>query len=431
MKTTDRMKKSQGFAHAINYFLSAAVLPILALSLTPSPSRAAGVDAVLVAGGFLNPLYVAAPPGDTKRLFVTEQQGKIKIINIPSGTVNPTPFLDLTFEVAQNQGEGILGMTFDPNYAVNGHFYVCYTTSSGGAFGVGVSHVARFTVSSDPDFTDPATEVTVITADQPETDHNWDWIGFSNRANDEGNLYICAGDGGGLEDKAPGHLPGGNAQSTQSLLGKILRIHIENDGSYTIPPNNPFFGSTQDKQEVWAYGLRNPFRASFDRQTGNMFIGDVGETLREEVDVNQSTNPGGGENYGWRLREGLIQNPRYANIPPPPNAVDPVLDYTHEDTGICVIGGYVYRGRSVRSLRGLYVFGDCFGSKNGTFTGRVFTLRYSRGTATNFTDITDDLFPTRVGGIAVGPITSFGEDPNGEIYITDLNGNVFKIVQGR
>ena len=324
-------------------------------------------------------------------------------------------------------------MTFDPNYATNGHFYVSYTTDSGGLFGQGVSHVARFTVSADPDVGDPGSEVAIITADQPQHDHNFDWIGFSPRLGDAGNLYICSGDGGNTEDMGPGHIePGGNAQSTQTLLGKILRIHLHDDGSYSIPPNNPFFGSPPPtKQEIFCYGLRNPFRASFDPRTGTMFIGDVGEHDREEVDVQNLSNPGGGENYGWRVREGFIQNPAYPDDPPPPNALDPIMDYDHVTTGQCVIGGYIYRGRKARDLRGLYVFGDCFGPETGDFTGRIFTLNYRRGVVSDFQDITSQLFPTRVGGYTLGGLTSIGEDASGELYLTDLNGNVFKIRQSR
>ena len=407
--------------------LKAGLLPILALSLTISTSRA-GIEAVRIATGFTIPVYLCAPPGDVSRLFVAEQHGLIKIIKLPSRKVNPTPFLDISSEVGQGQGTGILGMTFDPNYASNGHFYVSYTTDNDGIFHQGTSHVARFTVSADPNVADPASEVTVITADQTQPDHDFDWIGFSPRPNDAGNLYICSGDGGGPEDNGPNHIePGGNAQSTQTLLGKILRIHIEDDGSYTIPPNNPFSGSQTDRQEIWAFGLRNPFRASFDPKNGTMFIGDVGEHDREEVDVNLASNPGSGQNFGWRVREGLIQNPFYPNDPPPPDAVDPIIDYEHDATGECVIGGYVYRGSTVRDLRGLYVFGDCFGPDGGDHTGRVFTLVYQGGVASDFTDITSELFPTRIGGYTLGSLTSMGEDANGEIYLTDYSGNVFQI----
>jgi glucose/arabinose dehydrogenase len=431
MKTPSKITKSLAISRSIRRFLSAGLLGILIMTLSVRVGYAS-IGAVRIATGLAIPLYVCAPPGDTGRIFIAEQHGQIKIVDLTTNTVLPTPFLDISSEVGQGQGTGILGMTFDPNYSTNGFFYVSYTTDRGGVFNQGVSHVARFTVSSDPNFADPGSEVTVITADQPAHAHNWDWIGFSPRIGDENNLYICSGDGGVNEDDGPGTIePDGNAQSTETLLGKILRIHIEDDGSYTIPLDNPFFGSPTEKQEIFAYGLRNPFRASFVLATGDMLIGDVGEQDREEVDVNLASNPGGGENYGWRYREGFIQNPFYEDDPPPPNAVDPIIDYTHADTGICVIGGYVYRGRKVRDLRGHYVFGDCFGPDTGDFTGRIFTLRYKNGVASDFQDITSQLFPTRVGGYTLSGVTSLGEDASGELYITTLGGDVFKIRGGR
>ena len=437
MKNTQTHKRA--FARAFRCFLASGFLPLLALAVT-MPTGHAALEAVRVATGFNTPLYVCAPPGDTTRIFVAEQHGKIKIINLPSGTVNATPFLDISSEVGQGQGPGILGMTFDPDYATNGHFYVSWTSADDGVFGSGISYVARYTVSADPNVADPATEVRIISADQPDTDHNFDWIGFSNRLGDEGNLYICSGDGGGLNDNAPNHLqPFGNAQSLETLLGKILRIHIEADGTYTIPADNPFFGMPLPvRQEIWAFGLRNPFRASFVPVTGDFLIGDVGETEREELDVQRASNPGGGENYGWRYREGLIANPFFDGDPLPPdfNPVDPILDYSHDDTGVCIIGGYVYQGSVVTELQGLYVFGDCFGlTSTGVLTGKVFTLHYEDGVASDFQDITSQLFPTKVGGYELTGITSFGEDANGEIYITTLgetigvNGDVFKISQ--
>ena len=213
----------------------------LALTMTTSEAE---LEATRIATGLTLPLYVCAPPGDTSRIFVPEQHGKIKIVDLTTNTVLPTPFLDLTAIVGQGQGTGILGMTFDPNYAVNGHFYVSYTTDLGGVFDRGVSHVARFTVSADPNVADPGSEVTVITVDQPDHDHNVNWIGFGPRAGDENNLYICSGDGG-VKNDAPNDpaFPDGYGQSTETLLGKILRIHIEDDGSYTIPVDNPFFGA--------------------------------------------------------------------------------------------------------------------------------------------------------------------------------------------
>ena len=172
--------------------------------------------------------------------------------------------------------------------------------------------------------------------------------------------------------------PGGNGQSTQTLFGKILRIHPEAaPGTYTIPPDNPFFGQPPPvKQEIWAYGLRNPWQFSWDRQTRAMFIGDVGQATREEIDVQKPSNPGGGENYGWRFKEGFVQSP-CSQPTPPPGLTDPIFDYEHT-TGICIIGGYVYRGSKVRDLRGLYVFADTFGPDGGDFTGKIWTLPLRR-----------------------------------------------------
>jgi hypothetical protein len=396
-----------------------------------APSGRAAMEAFRVATGLTIPLYVCAPPRDTARIFVAEQGGKIKIVDLTTNTVLPAPYLDITNRVGQGQGTGILGMTFDPNYASNGYFYVCYTTNSGGEWNGGVSYVSRFKVTSDPNVADPASEKIVISADQVTHQHHFGWIGFSPRTGEANDLYICSGDGGANEDTGFGTVvPNGNAQATTVILGKILRIHIEADGSYTIPPDNPFFGSQTDRQEILSYGMRNPYRASFDTHSGDFLIGDVGETQREELDTQLASNPGGGENYGWHFREGLIQNKYFENDPPPPNAVDPILDYEHGTTGSCIIGGYLYHGKKVQDLKNLYVFGDCFGP--GTdFTGHVFTLRYRNGTASNLTEITSQLFPTRVGGYTLGALTSLGEDAFGELYITDLNGNVFKIRKGR
>lgn len=406
-----------------------------ALLFLAAPLIQAGIDAERIATGFKQPLGLAAPPGDTSRLFVIEQTGKIKIIQLASRTVNATPFLDVSGEItALGTEQGLLGLTFDPNYAANGRFYIAYT-APGGSFGNGVSHIAQLTVSANPNIADPASERTLLMFDQPQTNHNSGWLGFSPRRGDEGNLYIHSGDGGHFDDTGIGHIePGGNAQSTRTLLGKILRIHIEDaPGTYSIPANNPFFGSPTEKQEIWLWGLRNPWRNSFDRKTGDMYLGDVGQGEREEIDVQKASHPGGGENYGWRVREGFIQNPRFAGEPPPPGAVDPIFDYPHT-TGQTVIGGFVYRGRQVRDLRGLYVFADYLGGENGDFTGKIWTLRYDGVTASDFTDITADLFPTRRGNYSLLNPTSFGEDAAGELYLTDFGGgigSVYKIVRGR
>jgi glucose/arabinose dehydrogenase len=387
-----------------------------------------GVDAIRVASGLTQPLFVTAPPGDSGRLFILQQNGRILILNLATGTLNATPFLTLTGLAAAGE-QGLLGMAFDPNYATNGKFYLNFTVP-GGAFGNGVTHVSQFTVSANRNIADPNSERILLRFDHPQANHNGGWIGFSPRAGDANNLYIATGDGGGGNDQGPGHIePGGNAQSLTTLLGKMLRIHINSAaGTYTIPPNNPFVGVTGARGEIWAFGLRNPFRNSFDRQTGRMFIGDVGQSSREEIDVQQPTNPGGGENYGWRVREGSVQNPAFPGVPTPPGAINPIFDYPRS-VGRTVIGGYVYRGQQIPNLRGVYVFGDFLGPDSGPGTGQIFTLNYNGTIASNFQNITGQLFPTSAGGFTLANLSSLGEDANGELYITDIgNGSVFKIV---
>ena len=388
-----------------------------------------GLDAIRVASGLTSPLFATAPPGDFNRLFIVQQNGVIRILNLNAGTLNAAPFL--TISGLKTGGEqGLLGLAFDPAYASNGKFYVKCTVA-GGAFNAGVNQIRQYQVSSNPDIADttPANIKTMLAIDQPETNHNGGWIGFSPRTNDDHNLYIATGDGGNSNDQdgGVGHIePGGNAQNTTTLLGKMLRIHVDPiAGTYTIPSNNPFFGSTTSRQEIFAFGLRNPFRDSFDRLNGRMFIGDVGQSTREEVDVQQATNPGGGENYGWRLREGTIAtptgNPVVGGARPPGN-VDPILDYPRS-TGGTVIGGYVYRGAQFPALQGIYVFGDYL-------AGKIFTLNFDGTTASNFQDITSQLFPisTNGGSVSLSALSAFGEDAAGELYMTDIgNGNVYKI----
>ncbi len=411
--------------------MRATICSLILAAISPCGLRAQivpGLDAIRVASGLTQPLFVTAQPGDFGRLFIVQQNGQIRILNLATGTLNSTPFLTLT-GLAAGAEQGLLGMAFDPNYAANGKFYLNFTVP-GGAFGNGVTHVSQFTVSANPNVANASSEKILLRFDQPQANHNGGWIGFSPRAGDANNLYIATGDGGGANDQGTGHIePGGNAQSKATLLGKMLRIHINSvAGTYTIPPNNPFVGVTGARQEIWALGLRNPFRNSFDRQTGRMFIGDVGQSAREEIDVQQPTNPGGGENYGWRVREGSIQNPAFPGTPTPPGAVNPIFDYPRS-VGRTVIGGYVYRGQQIPNLRGVYVFGDFVGPDTGPSAGQIFTLNYSGTIASNFQNITAQLFPTSAGGFALGNLSSLGEDANGELYITDIsNGSVFKIV---
>jgi glucose/arabinose dehydrogenase len=410
-----------------------SIVACFGVAVGVSAQTVPGLDAIRVASGLSSPLFTTAPPGDFSRLFIVQQNGQIRILNLTTGTLNATPFLAV-LNIVSGGEQGLLGLAFDPNYATNGKFYVNYT-APGGAFNAGITKIVQYQVSSNPDIADttPANIKTLLSFDQPQTNHNGGWIGFSPRVGDDHNLYIATGDGGNADDQGPGHIePGGNAQNNTTLLGKMLRIHVDpTTGTYTIPANNPFFGSATLKQEIWLFGLRNPFRDSFDRSTGRMFIGDVGQDTREEIDVQQSTNAGGGENYGWRLREGTIATPTGNPVvggSRPPGNVDPILDYPHT-TGQTVIGGYIYRGQQIPALHGVYVFGDYLGPEPGS-TGKVFSLNYNGTSASNFQDITSQLFPipTTGGNVSLVNLSSFGEDASGELYLTDIgNGNVYKI----
>ena len=398
-----------------------------------------GLDAIRVASGLTLPVFVTAPPGDFNRIFILQQSGEVRILHLDTGVLNAAPFL--TISGLSTAGElGLLGFAFDPDYASNGKFYV-NVAAPGGAFGQGETKIIQYQVSSDPDLADttPANIKTMLSFDQPQNNHNGGWIGFSPRANDDHNLYIASGDGGGSNDRGTGHIePGGNAQNKTTLLGKMLRIHVDPpSGTYTIPANNPYATpspspSPTPRPEIWLLGLRNPWRNSFDRATGRMFMADVGQSTREEIDVQQQTNPGGGENYGWRDREGLVQNPAYPTptASPTPNRgwIDPVYDYPRT-TGRAVVGGYVYRGAQFPALQGIYVFGDYIGP-TPSGPAKVFTLNYDGTTASNFQDITAQLFPipTTGGNVSLVSLSSFGEDAAGELYLTDIgNGSVYKL----
>ena len=387
-----------------------------------------------VAAGLDWPVFLTAPPGDTTRVFIVEgHTGSIRILRLSDLTLLPTAFLTVP-GVSQGTEQGLLGLAFHPNYASNGYFYVYYTNPD--------TQVVRYQVSGDPNVANPGSATPVLSFVQPQPNHNGGWIGFG----PDHELYISSGDGGASDDNAEGHTPDiGNGQDiTDNLLGKILRIDIDGDDfpldpakNYAIPAGNPFVGVSGD-DEIWAYGLRNPWRPSFDRATGNFYIADVGQGACEEIDVQYQSSPGG-ENYGWRLREALIATPTVGiGGPKPPGAIDPILNYPHSGAscsgpdlgpgfvGIAITGGYVYRG-PVTQLIGRYFFAD-FG------TARLWSLVWD-GTApifangTNFTGLTDHTgdpaFTPNVGSI--GSVSSFGEDAAGNLYIIDLDGEIFRL----
>jgi glucose/arabinose dehydrogenase len=374
-------------------------------------AAAAQLKSVRVTGGLAQPLFLCAPPGDQNRLFIVEQNtGRIRIFDRPSNRVLTTPFL--TVSGLTTTGErGLLGLAFHPDYAANGFFYVNYTGTGGR------TEIARFKVRDDPatsNTADPASRTVLLTYNQPESNHNGGWLGFGL----DGYLYISSGDGGGGNDR---HGAIGNGQDRTSLLGKILRIDVNSGALYGIPDGNPFKGHLTFRNEIWAFGLRNPWRCSIDRQTGDLWIGDVGQSAREEIDFNPAGV--GGLNFGWRPREGFIQNPAYDGSPYPlenplTTATNPVHDYGR-GLGVSVTGGYMYRGAAMPSLRGTYFFAD-YGS------ARIWSFTFNGTSIANLQERTAEL---NSNPVRIGNISSFGEDAEGEIYICDYaDGEIYKIV---
>jgi glucose/arabinose dehydrogenase len=407
---------------------------LLALASLAIPSASgAQFETLRVATSLDRPVFLTSAPGDATRAFIAEQHtGEVRILRLPSYTLENTPFVTVPGISAGNE-QGLLGLAFHPDYETNGYFYVYITDPD--------SRVLRYQVSLDPDVANAGSETQILEFAQPHLNHNAGWIGFG----PDGYLYIASGDGGGGYDNGTGHTSGiGNAQDlTNNFLGKIIRVDVDVDDfpmdpgrNYAVPADNPFVGVAGD-DEIWAYGLRNPYRASFDRATGDLYIGDVGQETCEELNVQPSTSTGG-ENYGWRLREGTIQTPIVGG-PAPVGAIDPILDYPHPGNsercsdpgtgyeGFAVTGGLVYRG-PIAELQGRYFFADFS-------TEKVWSLLWdgsapSSFDGTNYTDLTDHSsdprFTPDLGSI--GSISSFGEDAGGNLYVLDLfGGEVFLV----
>ena len=376
------------------------------------PAVPGPVRTTRVALGLNRPVFVTAPPGDTDRLFIVEQHtGRIRILDLDSGQIRSAPFLDIN-GLSRGNEQGLLGLAFHPEYASNGTFYVNFNDSRGD------TQIVRYLVSSqNADVANANSAFTILSIDQPFSNHNGGWIGFG----PDGYLYISTGDGGSGDD------PGNRAQDiTNQLLGKILRIDINRDQfpadaqrNYAVPSSNPFVGRAGD-DEIWAYGLRNPWRMSFDRETGDLYIGDVGQRAREEISFQPAASEGG-ENYGWRVMEGFrcFDNSQTGSNPPcgHTSLVPPLHDYPRS-SGFSVTGGYVYRG-PIDELDGKYFFAD-YGS------ARIWSIEHDGTTVTEFLEWTDTFVPD-VGQI--DEISAFGEDAFGNLYVVDLGGEVFKLVQ--
>ena len=346
-----------------------------------------------VASGLNFPLFLTAPPNDVTRLFVVEKGGTIRIVS--NGAVLPTPFLDVSALVSGGPEQGLLGLAFDPAYINNKRFFITYTDHGDSV------KLAQYHVSNDPNVAVSTADRVLLSVFKPETNHNGGMLDFG----PDGMLYSGFGDGGGAGD------PYSKGQDRSDLLGSMIRIDVRSGNGYAVPPNNPWAGSAAP--ELWNYGLRNPWRWSFDHLTGDLYIGDVGQDSREEVDVSTAASGGGrGVNYGWSITEGIGCYPPGLNTCNRSGLTDPVVDYDH-GVGCSVIGGYVYRGSAISGLRGTYFYGDFC-------NGWVKSFRYLAGNATEQTD-----WPDLAPG---GNITSFGEDARGELYVMTQQGAVNRIV---
>jgi glucose/arabinose dehydrogenase len=360
---------------------------------TSAPSNAAGFPDssayqwLPVVSGLDSPVDIQFPGDGTGRMFVLEQAGRIRLVD--NGQLAATPFLDLTDRVHSTGNEqGLLGLAFDPHYTDNGFFYVNYTGELGATF------ISRFRVTSDPNRADPGSEKNLLHISQPFANHNGGVLAFG----PDGYLYAGLGDGGSADD------PFGNGQNTDTLLGKILRIDVAGGDPYAIPADNPFVNGG-GKPEIWAYGLRNPWRLSFDRATGDLYIADVGQDAWEEVDY-VPAGQGGGLDFGWNYREGM--HPFRGSPPATLQLTYPVAEYSHAEGGCSVTGGYVYRGAMPEWL-GIYLYGDFC-------SGIIWGLMKSDGG-----------WQHRVLFDSGANITTFGQDGSGEIYLASRGGTIYRL----
>jgi glucose/arabinose dehydrogenase len=381
------------------------------------PTDIPGGDGTLlftqVGSGFINPVYAASAPGDPNTLYVVEQHtGSIRQLDLTTGAINSTPFLDLPDSMLASGGEqGLLGLAFDPDYAANGKLYIYITNASGN------NEVWQYTRAVSG-VADPASASLIMRfSHSSASNHNAGWMAFG----PDGFLYIASGDGGGGNDQFH------NAQNTSAMLGKLLRIDVSGgddfpgdaNHNYKIPAANPFGNA------VWVYGLRNPWRNSFDPATGDLYIGDVGQGAREEIDYLPAGSPGG-TNFGWAMREGFIATPNRAPVAGEPSAndpalVDPIVDYGHSISafgGFAEIGGYVYRGPAP-GAQGVYFFAD-------EVSNQLWTLHVVDGAAQDFDNRNSQIVVTLGGPGLVNP-SSFALDGSKNLYVITLGGSIYRI----
>lgn len=367
------------------------LLFIFFISISP---QAQTLDIQSFATGFSSPLDIQNA-GD-ERLFVVERGGIIKIV-AADGSVKSTPFLNISDRVSKDGGErGLLGLAFHPEYASNGYFYVDYVNKDGN------TQISRFSANTnDPDLADASSEFKLLSVDQPASNHNGGCLAFG----PDGYLYIAMGDGGGGGD------PQNNAQNTATLLGSLLRIDVNNGNPYAIPADNPFVDNTTGKDEIWAYGLRNPWKFSFDPESKKLWIADVGQNKIEEI--NRAANNAAGLNYGWRCYEGkAVYN--MTNCPAETELTFPLATYSHNNNNrASITGGYVYRGAAFADLKGKYIFADFVSNE----------LAYLDSEDTSEPEIT---YSESFAGTG---FSSFGLDAAGELYVAGLSsGTIYKVV---
>jgi glucose/arabinose dehydrogenase len=347
-----------------------------------------------IAEGFTHPIHLAHAGDASNRLFIVEQGGLVKVVK--DGATLPTPFLNVSSLLKSAEGEqGLLSLAFPPGFSAGKrHFYVYYTANQG----VGDTVLARYRMTEDADVADSSSGQALLTIVQPFTNHNGGQLAFG----PDGFLYIGVGDGGSGGD------PFGNAQNTDTLLGKLLRIDVESQaGAYTVPPDNPFVGKAGHSPEIWSFGLRNPWRFSFDRRTSDVFIADVGQNAFEEVDF-QPAQSSGGENYGWNIMEGLhcFTDPGCSQE----GLVMPIWEYAHGLGECSITGGFVYRGQEFPRLQGVYIYGDLC-------SGKIWGLKRAGDAWENKLLLDTDLM-----------IPTFGEDEAGNLYVADyMGGAIYKI----
>ena len=370
---------------------------------TPSPvtPTTAAPDAgsfklTLVTAGLQSPVYATYAPDSSDRLFIVEQIGRIRVVK--DGQLLAAPFLDIRTLVVSGGERGLLSVAFHPDFASTGLFVVNYTRASSKADDVGDTVIARYRVTQPgADVANPTTGQTLLVIDQPQANHNGGLAAFG----PDGMLYIGMGDGGAGGDLGAGHAPEGNGQSLTTLLGKMLRIQVGRTGPYTIPGGNLNLGAGT-RPEIWAYGLRNPWRFSFDRATDDLYIGDVGQNAWEEIDVQPAAK--NGLNFGWPVWEGSHWY-RGGSLT---NDTKSAAEYSHDGGNCSVTGGYVYRGEKIPSLQGFYFYGDYC-------SGKLWSLVRLVGQWHASAILDTDLL-----------ISSFGEDEAGELYIVDLRGALYR-----